>query len=176
MEVICLVYTPSIEYKTPQSAGKEHEAILGARFRFPRPIGWRKRLIMDDGAAGWNAVGSSEDEQEAVGDKLLSMKNDSTQPTWRVALFLPGSLLTDALQDVWSSNKNQAQIWHTARHAHTHTQHTKNGWRQTALGGGACKLEKRRLYPSCIHPFDSDVRSHFNCPSPCFYLPPSLYF
>lgn len=41
-------------------------------------------------------------------DNVLSMRDDSTQPTWRNALFLPGSLLTDALQDSWISSKNRA--------------------------------------------------------------------
>lgn len=30
-------------------------------------------------------------------DNVLSVRDDSTQPTWRNALFLPGSLLADAL-------------------------------------------------------------------------------
>ena len=36
-------------------------------------------------------------------DNVLSIGDDRTQPTWRNALFLPGSLLTDAIQDSWIS-------------------------------------------------------------------------
>lgn len=43
-------------------------------------------------------------------DNVLSMRDDSTQPTWRNALFLPGSLLTDALQDSWISSQNRVGI------------------------------------------------------------------
>lgn len=42
-------------------------------------------------------------------DNVLSMRDDSTQPTWRYALFLPGSLLTDALQDSWISSESGMQ-------------------------------------------------------------------